>query len=435
MKKNEIFTVKCLDVSHDAYGICSIDNYKVFVKNLLKGEKAKIKIIKVKKNVAFAIVVELLEESIHRISHCSVSNKCGGCPYSMMDYQSQLQLKENRLKQCISQIAKLDLEVENIIASPEIYRYRNKVSVPVRDGKVGFYRSHSNDIVEFDDCLVQTKLSNSILKKVEEIIKELKISHLFKHILIKHAHNSNEVMLVLVVKDLNILHLDELIKEISSFEEIKTIVLNLNTREDNVILGDVEKIVFGNGYIIENLDDLKFRISSKAFYQINSSQISNLYKLVGEYANLSKDTKVLDLFCGTGTIGIYLADKVKKVVGVDIVESAINDAKYNVDLNNLDNVDFICDDANKAVSYLKDEHFDLVVVDPPRKGLKEEAIKLITDFEAQEIIYVSCDPATLARDLNIFKNLGYEVNKIQPVDMFPFTPHVETVVLMSRVEK
>ena len=435
MRKNDELTVTCLNNTYDGLGVAKVDDYTIFIRNIVEEEVAKIKIVKIKKNIAFAIVVELLKTSIHRRDdYCTIGDKCGGCNYAHFDYPLQLKLKQKRVEDCFKQIAKMDnLNIKPILPSPHILRYRNKVQVPTRDNKMGFYRTHSNSIVEFDDCKVQTNISNNILKDMKIILNQYDVFDDFRHILIKHAINSNQVMLVFVIRKENINNIEKIVEDISSkYREIKTIVLNINTEDTNVILGDREKIIFGDGYITENLFDMKFRISSKSFYQINTYQTENLYQLALDYADITKDDVVVDMFCGTGTIGMFMAKACKKVIGIEIVESAVKDARFNAKLNNIENIEFWCEDANKAIAKLVNEGIDVIVVDPPRKGLHSEGIKIITDINPKRVVYVSCDVATLARDVKIFKELGYSVDKVQPVDMFPNTNHVECVLSMIR---
>jgi 23S rRNA (uracil1939-C5)-methyltransferase len=435
MKKNDEIKVTCLNNTYDGLGVAKFEDYTIFIRNIVEGEVANIRIVKIKKNIAFAIVVELLTKSEHRRdNYCEIAGKCGGCNYAYFDYPLQLKLKQKRVEDCFKQIARMDdVKILDILPSPQILRYRNKVQVPTRDNKIGFYRTHSNDIVEFDDCKVQTNISNNILTDMKVILDTYDVFTDFRHILIKHAINANQVMLVFVVKNENIENIDNIIEDISKkYPEIKTIVLNINKEDTNVILGDKEIIIYGDGFITENLFDMKFRISSKSFYQINTYQTGNLYQIALDYADISKDDVVVDMFCGTGTIGMFMAKACKKVIGIEIVESAVEDARYNAKFNNINNIEFWCEDANKAIGKLKNEGIDVIVVDPPRKGLHAEGIKIITDINPKKVVYVSCDVATLARDVKIFAELGYIVDKVQPVDMFPNTNHVETVLRLLR---
>jgi 23S rRNA (uracil1939-C5)-methyltransferase len=435
MKKNDELKVTCLNNTYDGLGVAKVDDYTIFIRNIVEGEVANIRIVKIKKNIAFAIVVELLTKSDHRRDdYCEIAGKCGGCNYAFFDYPLQLKLKQKRVEDCFKQIARMnDVKILDILPSPQILRYRNKVQVPTRDKKMGFYRNHSNNIVEFDDCKVQTNISNNILKDMKSILNQYEVFDDFRHILIKHAINSNQIMLVFVVRKENIDNIDNIIEDISNkYSEIKTIVLNINKEDTNVVLGDKEKIIFGDGYITENLFDMKFRISSKSFYQINTYQTENLYQLALDYADISKNDIVVDMFCGTGTIGMFMAKSCKKVIGIEIVESAVKDARYNAKINNINNIEFWCEDANKAIGKLKNQGIDVIVVDPPRKGLHSEGIKIITDINPKKVVYVSCDVATLARDVKIFAELDYNVDKVQPVDMFPNTNHVECVLSMVK---
>lgn len=431
--KNVIVEAKCIDMTIEGYGVCKVDNLVIFTKGMIKDEVAKIKIISHKKNLAYAIIDEMIKESPYRVvSDCDVAHKCGGCDLRHISYDYQLELKKSWVKQTMKSVANLDVEVKDVVASPIKDRYRNKVQVPVAMSKMGFYRNNSHDIVEYDDCKIQSVLSNRILEYLKNIIIPSGYDKYFRHILIKHAFSTNEVMVAFItnVKEFN--GLNELVASlVSKFSEIKSVILNINTRNDNVILGNEEYTLYGSNYIVDELDGIKFNISLKSFYQINSKQTVNLYNEVVKRANIDKNTKVLDLYSGIGSISLFVARFAKEVVGVEIVKEAVENAKENAIINRFDNVKFYLDDAaNHLDMHLKGQ--DVVIVDPPRKGLNKSVILDIANASINKVVYVSCNPATLARDISIFKDNGYEPDYIRPFDMFPNSTHVECVCLLTK---
>lgn len=430
--KNEIIRLECVDITVDGQGVCKKDGLVVFVKEMIPGEVADVKIIANKKTLAFGIIDKLIVASPFRIKpDCPISYKCGGCDYRYISYDYQLELKKQILVSTYKN-ADLDVKIHDVLGSDDPFFYRNKVQVPVRDHKFGFYRKLSNDIVEFDKCYVQTELSNIIFDDIKNSLLNKKIDQYFRHILIKHARGTDEVMVGFIVKDFNIPKIDEVTDELTTkYSQIKSVILNLNTRNDNVILGDEEKILFGREYIVDEFDGLKFKISLKSFYQINYHQMQKLYATARDLANVNKDTRLLDLFSGIGTISLFMAKYCKEVTGVEIVKAAVENAKDNAKLNNITNATFYLDDARCDLSkYLKDK--DVLIVDPPRKGLSKELIDSIIKTNIEKIIYISCNPATQARDLNLFKE-HYNFSDIYPVDMFPFTTSCETVCLLSKL--
>ena len=429
--KNDIIELKCIDISVDGQGICKKDGLVVFVKEMIPGEVADVKIIAEKKNMAFGIIDKIKEASPHRIKpDCPISYKCGGCDYRYITYDYQLDLKKKVLESTFKNMG-LNLKINDIVKCDDPLFYRNKVQVPVSEHRFGFYRKFSNDIVEFDKCFIQTKLANDVFNDTKKLTLELKIDNYLRHILIKHARGTNEIMLGLIVNDFNIPCIDEFVSKITAkYKNIKSVILNLNTRSDNVILGSDEKLLFGNNYIIDECEGLKFKISLKSFYQVNYYQMIKLYTIARDLAFLNDNTKLLDLYCGIGTISLFMSKYCKEVTGVEIVKEAIDNANENCKLNNITNAKFYLDDARGDLSkYLIDK--DVVIVDPPRKGLTEKLINSLKENNIKKIVYISCNPATLARDLTMFDDM-YEISDIHPVDMFPYTTHVETVVLLSK---
>ena len=415
-------------MSVDGQGICKADGLVIFVKGMIVGEEADVKIIADKKNYAFAIIDKMITPSKYRIeSSCPISYKCGGCDYRYIDYHYQLQLKKDVLINTFKDTYK----VNDIIEDDDPYYYRNKVQIPVREQKMGFYRKFSNDIVEFDDCLIESKIANEIIRDLKPLLVNLKIDKFFRHILIKHAQKTDEVMIGFIVNDFNFPHLSEVVDLlVNKYSNIKSIILNLNNKDTNVILGDKEKLIYGRDYIYDEYDGIKVKLSLKSFYQVNYKQMLKLYSKIKEFGEFKESDEVLDLYSGIGTITLYLARYVKHITGVEIVEPAVLNAKDNAKMNNIDNADFILADASKGMDeYIKNK--DVVVVDPPRKGISKELIDAFVSNKVNRIVYVSCNPATLARDLELLEE-HYNIGEIQPVDMFPWTTHVECVVGMQR---
>ena len=424
--KNQIVRAKCIDMSVDGQGIAKAGDLVVFVKEMIVGEEADVKIIAEKKNYAFGIIDKLIVESPYRIkSDCPISYKCGGCDYRYINYDFQLKLKKDVLINTLK-----DFKVNDIIKDDNPYYYRNKVQIPVKDHQMGFYRKFSNDVVVFDDCLIESKIANEIIADLKKILIEAKLDKYFRHILIKHGKGTNEVMVGFIVNSFDIDLSNVVDYLVSKYPNIKSIIMNLNDKDTNVILGKEEKVLYGNDYIYDIYDGIKVKLSLKSFYQVNYEQMLKLYAKIKEFSNVSKNDDVLDLYCGIGTISLYMARFAKHVTGVEIVEAAVNNARDNAKMNNMNNVDFVLADASKNMDeYIKGK--DIVIVDPPRKGISKELIDSIIKNDIKRLVYVSCNPATLARDLDILKQ-HYNIGEIQPVDMFGFTTHVECATVLNK---
>lgn len=440
MKKNEKFIARCIGYNKEGMGIVRHDNFVIFVPGLINGELAEILVLKVLRTYGFGKVEKLIEVSEHRVEpKCSVYKKCGGCHLQHMDRSEQAAFKKQLVKDCFYNIAHMDVEIQSVIDMECPYRYRNKVQVPFKEENgqlnVGFYRQHSNNIIEFDDCLVQTDTSNKLVKFIKKEVENLGIGKYFRHILIKHAHNTNEIMVVLITNQYPFANVELLANTIvNNFSEVVSVIVNVNDQETNVVLGEKEYVVAKGNLIKEELSGMYFNISSKSFYQINPIQTKKLYDKAIELAEISETDNVIDLYCGTGTIGLLASHKAKKVIGIEIVPAAIEDAKVNAKNNGVNNIEFICADAKKGAQMLIDrnEKVDVVIVDPPRKGCDQKTIDAINTFNPKRLVYVSCDPATLARDVERLGAYGYKPQVIQPVDMFPLTSHVETVCLLKK---
>jgi 23S rRNA (uracil1939-C5)-methyltransferase len=439
MKKNEKFIGKCESYTYDGLGVVKYEKMPVFVKDMLTGETGEIIITKVLKNFSYGRCLQLLECSQERVRPlCPVYKACGGCQLSHLSAAAQKAFKRQRVQDCITRIGKIDLEVEDVLSMEHPFYYRNKGQIPVgvKEGQVicGFYRIHSNDIIDMDECLIQHPLINEMVQIIKAQLQTYQIGGYFRHLLIKVGFESKEMMVVLIVREENIPHLEEVVEVICQQEYVKSVIMNLNQRNDNVILGEKETLLYGKTTIQDTLMDFTFNISSKSFYQINPLQTCVLYEKAVEFANLTGKETVLDLYCGIGTISLFMAKKAKHVIGIEIVEDAIKDAKKNAELNQISNVEFICSDAGTFASEIakNGQHLDVICVDPPRKGCDQKTLESILKMSPQRIVYVSCDPATLARDLSFLSQNGYEVKKVQPVDMFPQTTSIENVCLIVR---
>lgn len=441
MEKNEVYTAICTGYTEDGLGVTRINGAVIFVPNLIVGEEAEIGITKMKNSYGFGRVVKLLKPSEHRVEpKCPIARPCGGCQLQHMDDQAQKEYKEDKVRGCFEKNAGMNLEIEPIIRVEPAWHYRNKVQIPVQlnKGKVemGFYQKHTNRIIETDICYCETPRSNEIAAWIKGRLERLSCAKQFRHVLIKHAHRTGEIMVTMIVRNWPFDGGDMIVKGLSqNFDDIVSINVIINRSDNNVILDGKEINVYGRSYIEEELLGCRLRISSKSFYQINPYATEVLYSKAVEAAGLTGKETVIDLYCGTGTIGMIASKHAKKVYGIEIVPQAIEDAKINAKVNNITNIDFINADALKGAMMLLRSRItpDVVIVDPPRKGCTPDTLSAIIRMNPEKIVYVSCDPATLARDVRILADQGYEPKTVQPVDLFPQTTHVETVVLMSRV--
>ncbi len=445
MKKNDEIILKITDVTNEGSGVGKYEGMAIFVPLTAIGDTAKVKILKVKKNYAFGKVLEVLEPSAQRIEpDCPVFNKCGGCVYRHINYKAECKLKENRVRETVKRIGGVDIEPQKILSGDNTDFYRNKAQFPIdSNGNAGFYAFHSHRIIPCNTCKLQPDIFGEIISVCENWIKEHNISvydegvhkGLLRHLYLRIAEATNEIMLTLVINGDEIPFVDLLIKELSlKFKEIKSIQLNINKKDTNVILGDKCICLYGAEFITDILCGIKVRLSPMSFYQVNRKMAEALYKKAQEYADPC-GKNILDLYCGAGTIGLSMANKAKNIIGVEIVPEAIEDAKFNAINNGIENSKFICEDATKAAESLAKEGIDtdVVIVDPPRKGCAEELINTIANkFSPERVVYVSCDVATLARDIKIFDSLGYKLIEYTPVDLFPRTAHVETVALLIK---
>ena len=446
MQKNDEIILDIIDVTNEGSGVGKSDGMAVFVPLTAVGDKANVKILKVKKNYAFGKALEIIAPSPDRIiPDCPVFNQCGGCVYRHISYEAELKLKSNKVYEVIKRIGGVDLAPMPILYGEDIDRYRNKAQFPIcLSGKAGFYAFHSHRIVPCGDCKLQPLEFGEIVEICEKWIAKNRISiynednskGLLRHIYIRKAEQTGEIMLTLVINGNDLPFEDKLITELKNTlgENLKSLQININKQNTNVILGDKCKTLYGESYITDILCDVKVRLSALSFYQVNRTMAEKLYKKASEYAE-PKNKNILDLYCGAGTIGLSMARQAKSVIGVEIIPEAVKDAEYNARLNGIENARFICADAAKAAEELAKENIktDVVIVDPPRKGCSAELIDTIANkFTPERVVYVSCDPATLARDIKIFGEMGYELVEYTPCDLFPRTSHIETVVCLSR---
>lgn len=430
MKKNEEYIVTCIDDTDLKSGVVKIDDMVVFVPNLLIGEKAKIKIVKVNKKYAFGIIIQLLEPSINRQElTCEVAKTCGGCQLQHMKYAYQLDYKYKHVKKLFE-----DIEVKPILGMDNPWYYRNKAQFPVKikDGKVqmGFYRQHSNDVVTCKECKIQDHMINKVFSFIQKHIT-LEMAQDLRHVFIRHS-STDEIQVVFIGKsEKNVLSLSKQLKD--AFTNIKSIVFNYNTRNDNVILGDTYKVLYGNDYIIEECLGNKVKLHFKSFFQVNPKQMEVLYSQAIKAADLSGNETCIDMYAGTGTIGMAVSKHAKSVIGVEIVKEAVDNANDNTKMNHLDNCHYICQDATDFAHDHKDDKIDVIFIDPPRKGMTENGIKDTVTMQPNKIVYVSCNPKTLSRDLKIFKEYGYQCEYVQPVDMFCQTTGLECVAKLTKI--
>ena len=449
VEKNEDYIINIDNMGYEGEGVGKIDGFTVFVAGAIVGEKVKIKIVKVSKNFAFGKLLEIIEKSKGRIEPvCIIYKNCGGCNLQHIDYNSQLDFKTNRVVQVINRIGKLEeVIVHKALGMESPYNYRNKVQLPASNingvVKIGFYAVRSHDIINMENCHIQDAVADIVVKLTRQWIREFNIecyneeNHqgILRHIMIRKGIKTGEVMVVLVIKGKDIPHKEEFIEIMrKKIKGLVSIIQNTNNEKTNVILGSACKTLWGKDTINDYISEFKFEVSPLSFFQVNSIQTEVLYNKALEYANLSGGEVVLDAYCGTGTISLFLSKKAKKVYGVEIVPEAIENAKKNAKENNVNNTEFIVGEAEKVIPKLISQgvRADVVVVDPPRKGCDKTLLEAISHMGPKTIVYVSCDPGTLARDLGILDELGYKTLEIQPVDMFPQTAHIECV---TRIEK
>lgn len=447
VKKNDELIIDVIDYGANGEGIAKINGYTIFVMGALKGEKCKIHILKVLKTHAFAKVIQLIEKSSKRVEpDCSTFNKCGGCDLRHIAYGETLKIKQEKVQNLVNKMLKNKVKVNETVGMENPTFYRNKAIYPVtQDKKVGIFAKRSHNIIPINECKIQTKISQEISKYIldnweDSIYDEETGKGLLRNIMVREGFKTDEIMLVLVQNgEKNVFETNSKLKienVIKEFPKIKTIVINVNTEKTNVVLSRKNIIVYGDGTITDRLGDYEFKISPNSFYQVNPIQTEKLYNLAIEGAKLKKDDILCDLYCGIGTIGIFASKYVKKVYGVEIVEEAIKDAKQNAEINNVDNIEFIQGDVEVAFNKMLDNGVkpSVVIVDPPRKGLDSKTVQNLCDLKLDRLVYVSCNPATLMRDLQVLEDV-YKIDSITPVDNFCYSSHIECVAVLEIKEK
>ena len=453
VEKNKEYILDIIAQGCEGEGIAKIEGYPIFISGGLTGEKVRVKIIKVKKSYAYGKIEEILIPSEDREKErCVYYKRCGGCSIQHMSYKKQLDFKWERVKDCITKIGGLSEKLVRYPLGMEAnpYRYRNKVQLPIGrvNGEiaVGFYAPRSHNIIDINTCLIQDEIADKVAILTKEWIKKYNLEPatidgefnpkgILRHIMIRRGFKTKEVMVVLVATTKDVPHIDEFKKSIiDNVKEIKSIILNINSKNTNVILGTECVTLFGSDTIQDYIGEFKFNISPLSFFQVNPMQTEVLYNKALEFADLNGKEVVFDAYCGTGTITLLLSQKANKVYGVEIIEPAIINARENAKLNDVNNAEFFVGKSEEVIPDLISRGIkaDVIVVDPPRKGCDIKLLEAIGKTKPERVVYVSCDPSTLGRDLKILEEQGYQTLEVQPVDMFPQTAHIETVVLLRR---
>ncbi|QDA75140.1 23S rRNA (uracil(1939)-C(5))-methyltransferase RlmD [Listeria seeligeri] len=446
LKKNQSVEITIEDLTHDGNGVGKIDGYPLFIPNTLPGEKVTAKIIKLNKNYGFARMENLEVVSAERVEPpCAVYSKCGGCSLQHLSYVGQLAFKRNQVEETMKRIGKLNVEVKETLGMENPWRYRNKSQVPVGfvNGKLtaGFYQKRSHEIIDMSTCLIQSEQGDFAVQKTREVLAKYGTEPYdektgkgdIRHIMTRFAHTTGQLMLVLVTTKDRLPFKEEIIRDLTEQLALTSIVQNINPQKTNVIFGDRTKTLWGKDIIEDTIHGIRFAISARSFYQVNPLQTEVLYQQAIEAAELTGEETVIDAYCGIGSISLCLAKKAKHVYGVEIVDQAIQDARANAELNNLNNTTFETGKAEEVIPtwYKAGIVADVLVVDPPRKGCDEKLLQTILAMKPKKVVYVSCNPGTLARDMKILSDGGYEANLVQPVDMFPMTTHIEAVTVLN----
>ena len=461
MNKNDIVTVEITDIGVSGEGIGHVDGYTLFIKDAVIGDVVEAKVMKAKKNYGYARLMKVLTPSEYRVEpKCVFARRCGGCQIQEMSYDRQLVFKDQKIRGNLERIGgftkdQIDTVMQPVVGMEHPFGYRNKAQFPFGTDKegnpiTGFYAGRTHDIIANTDCALGVEQNKEILEIILQYMRENKIKSydektgkgLIRHALIRYGFKTKEIMVCLVVNGKKLPKAERLIEKLIQIEGMTSITISPNTRRDNVIMGDSYEILWGQGYITDYIGNVKYQISPLSFYQVNPVQTEKLYGLALEYADLKGDETVWDLYCGIGTISLFLAQKAKQVYGVEIVPQAIDDAKENAKINAIDNAEFFVGMAEEVLpeyyaEYEREHngetaHADVIVVDPPRKGCDETLLETIVKMQPEKVVYVSCDSATLARDLKYLCANGYEIRMCRGVDQFPQSVHVETVVLLSQ---
>lgn len=446
MQKNDEIILEITDVTAEGSGVGKYEGMAVFVPLTAVGDTARVRVLKVKKTYAYGKAMEIIKPSPDRTEpDCEVFNRCGGCVYRHISYEAERRIKLNKVYEAVKRIGGVDMPPGPLLFEVEADRYRNKAQYPVDStGKAGFFAFHSHRIIPCGSCMLQPEIFGRLVNAAEQWISENSISiydetchkGLLRHIYIRRAEATGEIMFTAVINGDSMPFADKLIERLKTVcgNSLKSVQVNINKENTNVILGKKCKVLYGEPYITDILCGVRVRLSPLSFYQVNRKMAERLYKKAAEYAE-PQNKNILDLYCGAGTIGLSMAKYAKSIIGVEIIPEAVEDAKFNALENGIDNARFICADASAAAEQLAKEgtRADVVIVDPPRKGCTPQLIEIIANkFCPERVVYVSCDPATLARDIKIFAEQGYNLKEYTPADLFPRTAHVETVCLLLR---
>ena len=449
LEKNAVYEALVTDYTAEGQGIAHIDGVAVFIPNAIAGERVKVRIDTVRKTWAAGKITEILEKSPHRVNRaCPVAKLCGGCDFWHMDYAEETRLKAARVRDCLNRLAGETLEAVPILAAPDCRGYRNKAQYPVASKKgrayAGFFRAGTHDVVENSRCLILPQETDRVKDAVIDHVNQFRVpvydetayTGLLRHIYVRRGAVSGQILVCLVVNGRTFPHAPELVERLKKIPGFATLVLSVNTKKGNAVLGDEFITLYGPGFIEDTLCGLNFRLSPRSFYQVNHHQAQRLYEAAISLAAITKDDLVLDLYCGVGTITLAMAAAAGKVMGVEVIPQAVEDARDNARRNGIENAEFLCADAGEAALRLEESGIrpDVITVDPPRKGLNAAAIEAIARMSSQRLVYISCDPATLARDLAHLKAHGFRIRSATAADLFPRCAHVETVVLLSKGE-
>ena len=444
--KNQIYEAVISDYTAEGQGVAKIEGCAVFIPNAIAGERVLVRIEKAQKTWAAGKITEILEKAPHRVQReCPISASCGGCDFWHMDYEEETRMKAERVRQALNRIGGENLEQMPILSAPDCHSYRNKAQYPVssKKGRVyaGFFKAGTHQVVENERCLILPEETDRIKAIVIDYANHYRISAydeeahkgLLRHIYVRRGAVSGQVLVCLVVNGRKLPHTEDLVKQLQAVPGFTTLVLSVNTKKGNTILGDEFITLYGPGYIEDTLCGLNFRLSARSFYQVNHHQAQRLYEAAISQAEITKADTVLDLYCGVGTITLCMAKAAGKVIGVEVIPQAVEDAKDNAKRNGIENAEFFCGDAGEAALALEAQgtKADVVVVDPPRKGLNADAIEALARFAPRRIVYVSCDPATLARDVALLKDRGYTLKNAMAADLFPRCAHVESIVCLT----
>ena len=442
------FTAEITGLTHEGAGVGRVDDRVIFVPEALPGDLIRLKLVHIKERLAYGELVEILQASPDRVKPwCTHAANCGGCQLQHLNYDAQLRWKQQQVQDALERIGKLSAEVLPTLGMEDPLQYRNKAQFPLglANGEVvmGFFKKGTHEIVDLGECQIQHPLLTKLALALKDAVRKLGIEpydeeqHLgvLRHGVIRVSFAQEKLMLILVTRTSDLPKQDELIAELSKMvPELVSVAHNVNPSVTNVILGRETKVIWGEPNLIDSIGQVNYAISPGSFFQVNPVQTKALYVLVRERLDLTGDETVLDLYCGAGTIGLYVASEAKRIIGVETFAPAIADAKYNAQLNGIINAKFLVGKAEKELPKLaKEQTIDRVILDPPRKGCERSLLEILVSSQVPKIVYVSCNPSTFARDLSYLSQHGYDVGSVQPVDMFPWTRHVESVVLMSRV--